>query len=657
MTTYLSSIDWMYIIYTNPSASSMWAEFVRLLKHAIDTFVPSFVVPTLCKQVHKSRRSRSVRKLDAKKRRLWKNLKSSPCNFVMCQKYKDCADEWKRAVRYDEMLAEERVVTANNVGAFYKYVYKRTTNHCGIGVVTDKNGLPITNDQAKANAFNDYFLSVGTADNNIMPSCQDVTLCSVLDNIDVSQTDVIRSINRLKTNSSSGPDGLPPILFKRLKHCLSRPLALIYNQLFSVGAVPTDWRTAHIVPVFKKGMAGDMANYRPISLTCVPSKILERIVTKKILDHLYSNNILCPAQHGFLRRRSTCTNLLECLNDWTVCVQSRQQVAIVYIDFAKAFDVVSHKKLFARLHAYGVRGPVLLWIQNFFAERTHQTKIGPHLSDTATLISGVIQGSGVGPLMFLVYINELATVLEKYGIKIKLFADDVKLYVQILNDIHVVQLQQAIDALVNWATEWQLSISVNKCSVLNVGRVTHITNLNIDGTALPVVSSVRDLGILVSHDLSPTLHISSIVCNAHKRSAAIYRVFVCRNVDLLVRAYLTYVRPLVEHDSVIWSPYTVKDIEHIESVQRRFTKRLPGFGTLPYADRLRRLNLPSLELRRLHTDLIYCYKIVFGLTDLPPSDYFQMAPLLNRPTRGHKFKLHKSGVLPSYAASSSASAS
>ena len=118
-------------------------------------------------------------------------------------------------------------------------------------------------------------------------------------------------------------------------------------------------------------------------------------------------------------------------NDWTVCVQSRQQVAIVYIDFAKAIDVVSHKNLFAHLHAYGVHGPVLLWIQNVFVEHTHQTKIGPYLSDTATLISGVIQGSGVGPLMFLVYINELAAVLEKYSIKIKLFADDLKLYVQI----------------------------------------------------------------------------------------------------------------------------------------------------------------------------------------------------------------------------------
>jgi len=124
--------------------------------------------------------------------------------------------------------------------------------------------------------------------------------------------------------------------------------------------VPDSWRTAHIVPVFKKGAAGDISNYRPISLTSVASKIMERIVTSEILDHLYLDNIMSSAQHGFLRRRSTCTKLLECFNDWTVCVQSRQQTAIVYIDFAKAFDVVSHKKLFAKLYSYGIRGPVLL---------------------------------------------------------------------------------------------------------------------------------------------------------------------------------------------------------------------------------------------------------------------------------------------------------
>jgi len=181
-----------------------------------------------------------------------------------------------------------------------------------------------------------------------------------------------------------------------------------------------------------------------------------------------------------------------------------------------------------------------LWIQKFFfTNRTHQTKVGPCFSDSAALINGVVQGSGIGPLMFLVYTNELADILESCGVKIKLFADDVKLYLQIINDIDIVQLQQAIDALVCWATGWQLSISVNKCCVLNIGKVSYNTCVSVDDVYLPLVKSVRDLGVMVSHDLSPTQHVSNIVAKAHKRSAAIYRAFTSRNVDLLVRAYVT----------------------------------------------------------------------------------------------------------------------
>jgi len=127
-----------------------------------------------------------------------------------------------------------------------------------------------------------------------------------------------------------------------------------------------------------------------------------------------------------------------------------------------------------------------------------------------------------------------------------------------------------------------------------------------------------------------------VVAKAHRRSAAIHRAFVSRNVDLLVRAYL---RRLVEHNCVIWSPFTVKDIETIESVQRRFTKRLPGLNCSSYAERLKRVHLHRLELRRLYTDLFYCYRILFGLVDLQASDFFQWAPCQN--TRGHKFKLYK----------------
>ena len=222
---------------------------------------------------------------------------------------------------------------------------------------------------------------------------------------------------------------MPPLLFKQLRYSLAHPLALLYNQLFSVSTVPSAWKQATITPVFKKGAASAVCNYRPISLTCVASKIMERIIAKQIYVHLLENNLLSSAQHGFVKGRSTCTNLFDAVNDWTLTVQNKKAVTIAYIDFSRAFDTVSHNKLFSRLYSYGIRGLVLEWIKQFFRDRTHQTKVGECLSSFAELLSGVtLQGSGIGPVLFLIYmyIDDLAKLLERNGLTVKLFADDVK---------------------------------------------------------------------------------------------------------------------------------------------------------------------------------------------------------------------------------------
>ena len=231
---------------------------------------------------------------------------------------------------------------------------------------------------------------------------------------------------------SSGPDGLPPLLFKKLKYILSYTLSLIFTQLLSVGYVPGDWTKAIIVPVYKKGVSGDVANYRPISLTCVACKLMEHVIVKCIYFHLAENNLLSQAQHGFVSSHSTCTNLLECLIDWTLTVQNKKTVTVVYIDFSRAFDSVSHTKLLAKLHIYGICGEVLLWLEHYFDKLTHQTRVGDCLSDEATLVSGVVQGSGIGPLSFIIFVDELAKLLERHGVVVKLFADDVKVYMEIV---------------------------------------------------------------------------------------------------------------------------------------------------------------------------------------------------------------------------------
>ena len=242
-------------------------------------------------------------------------------------------------------------------------------------------------------------------------------------------------------------------------------------------------------------------------------------------------------------------------------------MAIVYLDFHKAFDVVSHTKLMLRLPYYGIRGSVLSWLKNFFTGSTRQTKIDNILSDSANLVSGVVQGSGVGQLMFLVYINELIELLDKIGVKVKAFADDVKIYVRIVNDIDSDVLQRALNSLQQWANTWQLIISVNKCCVLNIGNPRLAVNVNIGNSALPQPSSVLDLGITTTSNLSPSTHTRNIVCKANSRAIAIHRCFT-----RLVRAYKTYVRPLVDSNSVIWYPSAVGDIEITERVQRNFTK-------------------------------------------------------------------------------------
>jgi len=206
---------------------------------------------------------------------------------------------------------------------------------------------------------------------------------------------------------------------------------------------------------------------------------------------------LSSAQHGFVKSRSTCTNLFDAVNDWTLTVQNKIAVTIAYIDFCPAFDTVSHNKLLLRLYAYGIRGLVLEWIKQFFRDRTHQTKVVQ-----------VVQGSGIGPVLFLIYIDDLAKLLERNGFTVKLFADDVKVYLELIESTDAAKLQVALDLIASWASQWQLQISVSKCSVLTVGRIAHLTHHTVgpNGFSMPRCTQCRDLGVTITSDLSSSQH-------------------------------------------------------------------------------------------------------------------------------------------------------
>jgi ribonuclease P/MRP protein subunit RPP40 len=329
-----------------------------------------------------------------------------------------------------------------------------------------------------------------------------------------------------------------------------------------------------------------------------------------------------------MSRFSTNTNSLECTFDWFVATAHSDSVDVIYIDFSKAFDSIVYSKLLFKLSSLGITGKLLAWLAAFLHNRNQCVAIENIFSSVSSVISGVPQGSVLGPVLFLVFINDIDVICHGRS-RIKLFADDLKIYniVDITNPTATLQL--SLDHLVKWSAEWQLPINIKKCSVLTInGSESHKTltasDYYLEGLLLAKSTSVMDLGVEINSDLSFQSHIGSIVSKARQRVGVLFRGFHTRQVSFLKKAYITYIRPLLEYNSNIWNPTHVYLIDLMENVQRAFTKHVKAISKLPYIERLGIFNLEPLELRRLRYDLVQYYKILNNLTPLNPADYFEL---------------------------------
>ena len=418
---------------------------------------------------------------------------------------------------------------------------------------------------------------------------------------------------------------------------------MIFGAFMSVRKMPDSWKEAIVTPIFKKGSTSDPQNYRPISITSVFCKVMERIIVDKITTHLTEHKIITESQHGFLRKLSTCTNLLESLNDWTLLLEGGSRVAVAYVDFSRAFDSVTHAKLLHKLKSYGISGELLDFISYFLADRSHCTKVGNSYSSSTKIRSGIVQGSCLGPLLFVLFINDITRNLN-IETTAKLFADDIKVYAKINTEQDAINFQKSLDIIYKWSKDWQLEISLHKCFIILLG--THSQRYCFNSFSFKLgdfiiqhKSTVRDLGVEVDEKLSFSNHVSNIVMNASQRSHLILRSFTSKNPASLIRAFKIYVRPLLEYNSQVWSPITMKDITSIEKVQKQFTKRIPGCKTLTYYQRLKKFNLESLELRRLRADLKFTYKLIFNKTAADYTQFFTIQTPTDRQLRSHSYQI------------------
>ncbi len=507
---------------------------------------------------------------------------------------------------------------------FWSYIKHQKQDSNGIAPLKGSDGLLHSDVPSKAEILNRQFHSVYTKeDMSNMPS-KGPSPHPTMNTIIVGVNGVEKLLKGLNIHKAAGPDAVPTRFLHDFATELAPTMTKIFQASLDTGTIPDDWREAAIVPIFKKGERQLASNYRPVSLTSVSCKILEHIVHSQIMMHYDTNSILTDAQHGFRRRRSCESQLLITVDSLAKTLDARQQIDIILLDFSKAFDKVPHQRLLNKLEYYGVRGTTWLWIKDFLSKRTQLVTLEGQSSTRADVISGVPQGTVMGPLLFLTFINDLPEYTKS---EVRLFADDALLFRKIKNNKDAEQLQQDLTSLGNWEQQWQMEFHPQKCTVIRVTTkrrpIQHVYNLH--GHNLETVPSGKYLGVTLTNNLNWTEHIGNIKSKASKTLGFLRRNIRGCKPEIRASAYRIMVRPTLEYAATVWDPHQKSHIQSLESVQRsaaRFVKgnyydRTPGSLTSMLKD----LQWEPLEERRLRSRLVMMYKINHDLIDIPAASY------------------------------------
>nr|VZH94592.1 unnamed protein product [Spirometra erinaceieuropaei] len=333
----------------------------------------------------------------------------------------------------------------------FHYVNSRLKNKDPVAVLKDDNDVEIIENSGKAEHLGRYFVSVFTRETDFRSRSDSnavETAGPVLDSILILTAIVEMGLEDLKEAKSSGPDNIPAKFLKELANELSKLLAHIFRSSFELGRLPSEWNTANIFPIYRGGARTNANNYRPLGLTCICCKIMEAIVKKATMNFLEQNHLLSDLQHGFRQKRSCLSSLLPSTEQWTRALDEDGRVDGIYTDFKKAFDSVPRKRLIYKLSEIGIRRRLLTWITDFLTGRSQTVCVEASRSTPTPVLSGVLQGSVLGPLLFLVYINDC---VDDLGCSAIMFADDVKLWRAITSDADRYALQDSLNRLNSWS--------------------------------------------------------------------------------------------------------------------------------------------------------------------------------------------------------------
>ena len=623
------SIDWLYNSdTTNTSVNEVWSDLNTKIQSIISD-VPEVVLKVsrhgdpLEKLPWESSRLARKRK---EKDKTWREFDGKPC----MESFQTALHKQKEfeKIEFEEKVKHEQKIVKNlkyNCKPLFKYFRSKSKARKNVSTLKNNEGKLSESPAETAEILADFFQSVhSTEEYGPLPQkCYNRVTNNIMQDLVILSGDVRLLLSNLNVGKSMGPDGIHPKILKFLSknEGFVNAITVLFNKCIKDGKIPEIWKIATVIPLHKKGSIHLPCNYRPVSLTSILCKVYEKFIRKHILDFIKDS--INSNQHGFSAGKSTLSNLLESIDIINEYLSDGNCADILYLDFSKAFDSVSHYRLILKMENFGISSTIINVVRDFLADRTMRVRVGGVYSESRNVPSGVPQGSVLGPLLFLIFINDLPENMKSL---VKLFADDVKLLVA--PGMHHVA-QEDLDALSEWEDTWKLRFNVDKCKVLHLGGKNEKFDYKLNNKGLDKITEERDLGVTFVELFTFHNQILSIVSKANQKFGWTMRNVLSRDAYVICRIYKALIRPHIEYCTQAWAPVARHGnwnlILKLEGVQRRVTKVIKSLGDLSYKERLERLNLTTLLERRMRGDLIETFKITKNLSNYG-SEFFNISP-------------------------------